>query len=142
MSSTFLSIFCTHLLIHKTHDNDGEGHLASLLVRLLVVVIGGGWWSQLRTIHDLPKIFSRQHHLRFESIKVEVLAIEFINYCKSLAFTRSHFDNSNVSSHSLNIPRGLKINQWDLDFAWNYMKFTFKGKLALVCLEAKMKPPL
>jgi len=66
------------LLVHQARGNDGEGFLASSLVRLFDLVARRGRWRQLRPVHDLPKIFGGHHHLQLELVEVEIVAAKFV----------------------------------------------------------------
>ena len=88
---SFASFDKRQLLVHQIYGNDGKGLLTSSLICLLDFVTRDGRWWQLRTFHDLPKIFGGHDHLQFQFIEVEVLTTEVINRYKSIIFTRSYF---------------------------------------------------
>ena len=88
---SFISFNIRQFIVHQARGNDGEGFLASSLVRLLDLVACRGQWRQLRILHDIPKIFGGQHHLQLELVEVEVITAELIERDVSIGLTRSHF---------------------------------------------------
>ena len=90
--------------------------LASPFVCFLDLVACCERWQQLRTLHDLPKIFGGHHHLQFELIEVEVVAAEFVERNVSIAFTRSHFATRMQAPTYSIYTKVLKNLQYDSDY--------------------------
>ena len=73
-------------------------HSYTFITALLVV--DGGGTSKLSMIFQ--RSFGEQHHLQLELMKVDVLAIEFFHYYKSIALTKSHLITQiQAPSHSI-----------------------------------------